>query len=146
MTMVYIGWLWCNFVPDPCQLVFCRNATGKTRRNVLVTVTHSVSKLMIHFLKPTDSILSEQHDESSTFNSTHAYLQQGERTVTAVMSLHPCIELETCRVWQTTLTKVTEACIVYVHDSERGRVQTYHRVNVQVQFNTKITSQHGVTS
>jgi len=38
-----------------------------------------------HFLKPTDSILFEQHDKSSPFNSTHhivLYQQNGDRIVT----------------------------------------------------------------
>jgi len=47
-----------------------------------------------HFLKPTDSILFEQHDKSSPFNSTHhivLYQQNGDRIVTTdsvVTSLH----------------------------------------------------------
>ena len=47
-----------------------------------------------HFLKLTDSILFEQHDKSSPFNSTHyvvLYPQNGDRIVTidSVTSFHP---------------------------------------------------------
>ena len=47
-----------------------------------------------HFLKPTDSVLFEQRDKSSTFNSTNfivLYPQNGDRIVTLWRHFTPCI-------------------------------------------------------
>jgi len=56
-----------------------------------------------HFLKLTDSILSEQHDKSSSFNRTYyvvLYPQNGDRIVTidSVTSFHP-VYIKTGGIW-----------------------------------------------